>query len=139
MKPIGLDDAYERGLVTELGKGVLTFSNGSEWDSWSTKNCARCKFFDPGAMGALCAFEAAAFMHIASPELVRMFGWIEDAEHPGEFDKPETCAFFKDKDDRDEDRPSSPPTDPRQLVLIADPTEDAALITGAPLLVEVEV
>ena len=132
-KPIDLDDAYEMDLVTEPRKGVHTFSNGSEWDSWSTNNCSRCKFYDRDMMGAQCAFEGAAFMHIASPDLVRMFGWTEDAEFPGHFNRPETCSFFKDKDDRDEDRPPAPPVDPRQLVLIADPTEDAAIITAAPV------
>jgi hypothetical protein len=136
-KPITLPDAAERGLLVEYPNGIHTFSNGSEWYSWADVNCDRCRFYDPEAAGALCAFEAASFLHIASPDLARMFGWLESAEYPGHFNPPHECAFLRRKDDRDDDdRPPTPDPDPLQLVLIADPTE---IIAGIEPVIDVTV
>ncbi len=136
--PPTLDEAQERGLLTDDSQGIHTFSNGDQWDSWSAPNCERCKFFDPAVAGKFRAFEAAAFMHCASPELARLFGWVQDVkwdepnDHRHGWDAPESCSFFCDrKDDNDDDRPPVPDPDPNQLVLLADPTEDAAAIVNA--------
>jgi hypothetical protein len=61
--------------------------------------------------------------------LARWFGWTESPDYPGSFDYPSVCPLRKSPDDND-DRPAPPPPDPAQLVLLADPTEDAALIRG---------
>jgi hypothetical protein len=134
-KPPTIVEAERRGLLVKYPSGVHTFSNGDEWRSWADVNCDRCRFYDADRAGASCAFEAAAFLHTASPELARLFGWSEDAEYPGEFDAPESCAFFREKQDDDgNDIPVPPDPDPAQLVLIADPTEDAARLVVPVLL-----
>lgn len=129
--PITLPEARTRGLLTDEKHGVHTFSNGDQWYSWADGNCDACAYYDPDQAGALCAFEAAAFLHIASPDLARMFGWAQHTELYGPLSgwrAPEQCAYFRQKkDDGDEYSPPPPPApDPYQLVLIADPTEDAA-------------
>jgi len=133
-KPITIEDAEERGLLAfKPAKGIATFSNSDHWDSWASVNCFVCRFYDPNKAGALCAFEGAALIGLVSPDLARMFGWIENEKYPGEFDEPQECAFLKRRDDHDDDhpRPPAPDLDPLQLVLIADPTEDASVITQA--------
>ncbi|MDP9203473.1 MAG: hypothetical protein M3P26_16320 [Gemmatimonadota bacterium] len=138
-KPISLDDAANRGLLVK--PGIHTFSNGSEWDSWSSGNCLECRFFDPDTMGELCAFEGASFMHMVTPELATMFGWVQDPkwdkpdDHRSGWDAPEECPFFSDRNDEHGEPPPDP--DPQQLVLIADPTEDIALPAVPPERVEV--
>lgn len=126
-RPPTLEEAAGRGLLAEHGKGVHTFSNGSEWDSWASPNCHACKYWNKDVAGDDCAFEAAAFLQIASPELARMFGWLEEADYG--WRAPQQCSYFAAKSDGDDDdRPAPPPVDPTQLVLIADPSEDASLI-----------
>lgn len=103
------------------GENVHTFSNGSEWDSWASRNCYRCKFFNEhGSAGALCAFEAAAFIHAVTPELAELFGWQRDEY--GDYDAPKQCAFFQRRsDDNDNDREDEPPpVCPETLSLFAD-------------------
>lgn len=146
-RPPTLEEAEERGLLTAVkGTDVHTFSNGSEWDDWSSSNCHRCKFFDPDKAGALCAFEAAAFLHLVTPELASLFGWTQDAQydkpddHRDGWDAPDSCRFFASRDERNDDErndddetPPPVPSDPAQLNLLADPTEDAALFASAPV------
>lgn len=131
-----MPEAAQRGLLAKHPTGVHTFSNGDEWYSWADVNCDRCRFYDKDTGGALCAFEGAAMLSMVSPELARMFGWIESAEYPGEFDAPQECAFLRRNDDRDDDgdrKPRQPTPDPRQLVLIADPTEIIAGVEPEPV------
>ena len=60
------------------------------------------------------------------------FGWTEYAEYPGEYEAPQACRFFREqRDDTDGPQPRGDSPDPLQLVLLADPTEDAATITNA--------
>jgi len=127
-KPPTMPEAEARGLLAKYKEGVYTFSNGDEWYSWADSNCYECAHYAKDHAGLFCAFEGAAFLSMVSPELARMFGWIESTDYPGDFDAPQECAFLKRKDDRDDDRPSTPAPDPTQLVLIADPTEDIARI-----------
>ncbi len=130
--PPTVAEASERGLLAEDGIG--TFSNHSEWDAWAEGNCYRCRHYDPESSGK-CAFEAAAFFGAVSPALAVLFGWTESPKYPGCYRKPEQCAFWTDNEgDEDRERPQTPEPDPRQLVLLADPTEDAATITAAPVL-----
>lgn len=116
-KPPALADV----TLAKDGGEIHTFSNGSEFMSWAANNCDRCKWFDPEKAGQ-CAFEAAAFLHMVTPELARLFGWIESAEYPGDFDAPDECAFFVDKDKRDPDREPrrAPDPSPSNLSLFAD-------------------
>lgn len=147
-KPPTMLQAEERGLVGKpftvhaRAQGIHTFSNGSEWDGWASGNCFECWYYDVECAGALCAFEAASFLHMVTPDLARLFGWTQRTEEYGPasgWEPPQTCPFFRARaDDDGDDNPPPPPPDPAQLVLIADPTEDAALITDAPVLVEVE-
>jgi hypothetical protein len=127
--PLTFNEAKARGLL--MPKGIHTFSSGSEWDGWASDNCFDCWHFDPDVAGAKCAFESAAFLGMVTPDLARMFGWIQATEQYGPLSgwrSPETCAFFRARTDDDgEDNPPPPEPDPRQLVLIADPTEDLAL------------
>lgn len=120
-------DAEARGLF--VMPGIHTFSNGTEHEIWAERNCYDCRFYDPDAAGA-CAFEGAAMIGMVSPALAEMFGWKRDAEYPDSWDAPDQCAFYHDGDD---DTPDAPEPDPSQLVLLADPTEDATAITHAPI------
>jgi hypothetical protein len=126
-KPPTVAEASEQGLLAD-GAGITTFSNGSEWESWAAHNCETCRHYGRESSGA-CAFESAAFFGAVSPALAVLFGWTEHPKYPGSYQAPETCAFHREDDD--DDRPPAEPTDPRQLVLLADPTEDAAIITNA--------
>lgn len=134
MKPPTIEDAEEAGLLVFLPeRGIHTFSNGDHWDYWASRNCFECRFYAPNRAGALCAFEGAALLGSVSPKLAEMFGWLESEKYPGSYHEPETCAFFRDKNDRGDDDPPkrpAPPTDPRQLVLLADPTEDDVKIAA---------
>lgn len=133
MSPPNYAQALERGLIVKEGEeDVHTFSNGSEGDAWMEPNCYACRFYErEGRAGEFCAFEAAAFLHQVSPELATLFGWTRNEKYPEEFDAPESCRFFRSRDEDNGERPRrSTPTDPAQLVLIADPTEDAATITA---------
>jgi hypothetical protein len=129
--------AAKLGLLAEFEKGIHTFSNGSEWDSWASQNCYRCQHYiaEPDKPDEGCALEFSAMLQQVSPELARWFGWVESERYAGSFHYPRRCPHFRLKDDRDEDREFSPAPDPdpAQLVLIADPTEDAALIQNAPV------
>lgn len=143
--PLTFNQAAERGLLVKE-KGVHTFSNGTAWDCWADSNCYECWHWDPDTAGAKCAFESAAFLDMVTPDLARLFGWIQNpeyADYVGEYDPPgshrhgwdapDTCAFFRAKSDDDgKDNPPPPEPDPCQLVLIADPTEDLALAAAMP-------
>jgi hypothetical protein len=135
-KPIGLEEAEERKLLTK--PGIHTFSNGSHWDGWASHNCYECWFYNPDTMGEDCAFEGGSFMHMVSPELAEMFGWIQDEKYRDYkpphrehgWQEPEQCAFFQQRPEKGDDGDTPPPPpdpDPHQLVLIVDPSEDLAL------------
>lgn len=137
MRPPTLTEARTRGLLVKYPGGVHTFSNGTEHELWADVNCWECAYYDADSAGLLCAFEGAALLACASPDLVRMFGWLEHPDYPGEFEPPQQCAFFRSKrGDDGSDNPPPPDPDPRQLVLIADPTE---VIAGVLPAVEVAV
>jgi hypothetical protein len=90
-----------------------------------------------GTAGEYCAFEAASLLGIVSPELATMFGWIQSETQYGPrdgWDAPKRCAFFLKRQDGDDSPPPAPP-DPAQLVLLADPTEDAAMIRATTVTV----
>jgi hypothetical protein len=133
MKPPTLAEAEDRGLLAS--PGVSTFSNGSAWHSWADRPgaCFTCRFYDANELGAACAFEGAAFLHMCSAELRAMFGWLKHPEH-GYHVPPQQCPFWRSRtsDGDTDDRPPPPEPDPHQLVLIADPTEDAALLVATP-------
>lgn len=135
-RPPTIPEAESRGLLAKSGAGIHTFSNGSSWDYWADANCFECWFWEPdGTAGELCAFEGAALLGMASPDLARMFGWAQHTAEYGErfgWRPPAQCAFFRSrKRDDGEDNPPPPDPDPTQLVLLADPTEDAAIVTNA--------
>lgn len=117
-KPPTLDEAIDRGLAAE--NGVHTFSNGTEYEGWADRNCFECQHYDPDEMGA-CAFESAAFIDFVTPELARLFGWVQDPkydepnDHRHGWSSPEKCAFFRDKD-----LPPIPFNDPDQLTIAAE-------------------
>jgi hypothetical protein len=128
--------AEKRGLIVK--DGIHTFSNGTEWECWASGNCFDCWHYDAKEMGA-CAFEGAALMSAVSPDLARFFGWTQDAkwdtpdDHRHGWDSPDQCACFRERTDDDgNDNPPPPEPDPTQLVLLADPTEDAALARLMP-------
>jgi len=129
-KPITLPEARDRRLLAKHHtQGIHTFSNGTAWDCWAAGNCwAPCRHYDEETAGLTCAFEAAAFMHIVTPDLARVFGWTrhegntQDGERFG-WKPPEQCPFFREKGDDSDDSAAAPDPDPLQLVLIADPTE----------------
>ena len=127
MNPPTLDEARTRSLIAE--KGIHTFSNGSEWECWADNNCFECRSYDMDQIG-LCAFVDAALMHGVSPALALLFGWTQHADYPECYEPPKACRFFahEDSDNDGPRRSQTPPVDPRQLVLLADPTEDAAMI-----------
>jgi hypothetical protein len=139
-QPPTLAEAQARGLLTADDKGIHTFSNSDTWFSFAARNCDECRFWSEDVAGQWCAFEAAAFLHRVSPDLARLFGWTASTKYADSWDEPEQCAFFRRSDD-DGERGPLPDPDPAQLVLIADPTEDAALLTAVdlPELVEVAV
>lgn len=148
--PPTIDDAMNRGLVHLVdgqfpvkATGIHTFSNGTEWECWAEPNCLSCRFYElDGNAGEFCAFEGLATLGAVTPELARLFGWVQKseyadyrgphdtAEHRHGWHAPDACPFFRNRtDDDDGGRSQSVPPDPAQLVLIADPTEDIALAT----------
>ena len=138
--PPTLVDAAD--ILAASGKGVGTFSNGADWEYWADRNCHECRFYKAdGKAGELCAFEAAAFIGIVSPELAKLFGWLKDEKWPDPdgWGPPEQCAFFRNREDKDEEGEASPApfVDPAQLVLLADPSEDASMLANAPTTDEV--
>lgn len=137
-RPPTLADAEARGLLAK--KGIHTFSNGTEWEYWASGNCLSCWFYRlDGDAGEFCAFEAAALLDTVSPELATLFGWKRHEQYADSWVSPDECTFFKERPDGDDDSPPPPPVDPLQLNLLADPTEDAALIVAvdSPELAEV--
>lgn len=147
-----LEEAETRGLLTDAKHGIHTFSNGTAWDCWASGNCFDCWHWDPDEAGA-CAFEAAAFLGMVTPDLAQMFGWVQNPEYadyvgksdpPGShrhgWHAPDQCAFFRRRTNDDEgENPPPPEPDPCQLVLLADPTEDAARLLADCEPVSVEV
>jgi hypothetical protein len=124
-----LVDAQKRGLLAAEGDAVHTFSNHTSWECWASGNCFECRRWDHEEAGKYCAFEYAAFMNMVSPALAEMFGWVNDPKYgPKSYTEPNQCRFFLRRDGDDND-PPPPPPDPNQLVLIADPTEDSAMLT----------
>lgn len=111
-------------------------SNGSEGDCFHAEYCDRCEHdraFREGTDPAGCEIHCRAlFLDTKHEDYPRE--WCYDAA-----DNP-VCTAFKEQDDNEGDAPKPEPPDPAQLVLIADPTEDAALFPAeppAPALVEV--
>ena len=108
------------------GENVHTFSNGTQLEYWAGGNCWSCRFYDlDGAAGALCAFEGAALMGAVTPDLARLFGWVQrTTEHGPRFgwDAPETCRFWRDKTDDNGETvdPTQPDICPETLSLFAD-------------------
>ena len=135
-KPPNMDDAVSRHMLAEYGEGIHTFSNGTDWECWADGNCYQCAYWDADTMGAACAFEGAAFLDLVAPELAQLFGWIQRETKYGPrsgWDAPDSCRFFRNRTNDDgTDYIPPPEPDPRQLVLFADPTEDAALIRETP-------
>lgn len=125
-----LNEAEAQGLYAADGKGIHTFSNGTSWHCWADANCYECKRYSKYVAGEFCAFEGAALLRGVSPALAEMFGWIQRETKYGPlsgWDAPARCRFLLPRNGDDDDSPPPPPPDPNQLVLIADPTEDAAI------------
>ncbi|HEX6924259.1 MAG TPA: hypothetical protein VF167_02460 [Longimicrobiaceae bacterium] len=148
MKPPTLAEATERNLLTQTDHaGIHTFSNGSEWDIWADRNCHRCRFWTADVYHEDdCALPDAGFLGMVTPELARVFGWGRDPDVAAKYGErsawsyPDDCPWRQLRDDRDDGTDPPPPEpDPHQLVLLADPTEDAALIQQAPVPQEVAV
>lgn len=149
-RPINLDEAEGRRLLVDDDHGIHTFSNGTDWECWASGNCLKCWYWPPdGPAGEFCAFEAASLLHSVSPELARLFGWAQmekyatyDAprdpkgSHRHGWIKPDECPCFLERPEKgeggDDDPPPPPRPDPTQLVLIADPTEDASIFANTP-------
>jgi len=126
-------------LAKSPSEGLHTFSNATEGLGWMEHNCFRCWHYEhEEPAGELCTFEMAAMVSLVSAPMMRHFGWVEDAEYPDCYEPPDTCAQLSPRPERNDDDNDGPaperptPPDPRQLVLIADPTEDAAQIVHAP-------
>lgn len=141
-RPPTMQEAQERGLVVDEKHGIHTFSNGTEWEGWAEGMCLSCWYWDPDCAGGSCAFEGAALLHGVSPELARLFGFEQKNAEYGPRDgwriAEQDCRFFKQRPEKGDDGETPPPPpdpDPRQIVLFADPSEDAAMLTArnAPL------
>lgn len=137
MKPPNMADAIKRGLVTEPGEGIHTFSNGSHWEGWASGNCLECKYYElDGEAGEFCAFESAAMLGIVSPALALLFGWKQTTTEYGPrfaWDEPPQCRFFASNDSDDGDhKPRPKPICPSTLSLFADQrtTHDIAAPVG---------
>ena len=101
------------------GEGVYTFSNGTEWECWASRNCYACKWYDPDQAGKSCAFEGAALASKVTPELASLFGWTQAFTTFGPLEgwqAPADCPFRKSPDD---DSPDPPIVDPTQLTFVA--------------------
>lgn len=142
-RPPSLSQAMERGLIDGKETGFHCFSNGTEYEGWAANNCHECAYWPPeGPAGEYCALEAAMLMDWVTPELAQLFDFKEIAIPTKDgigFPTKSDCRFFKPKEDREDGEWTEPPPppDPDQFVLLADPTEDAAIIQNAPVPVEV--
>lgn len=145
MRPPNYAEAQKRGLLaTDKEQAIHTFSNGTEGHGWMEDQCCVCAYWPPeGPAGEYCALECAMMLGQVSPELVQLFGFKQRETKYGPRSgwdmSSQTCGFFKEKPDSDDGEwtPPPPPPDPNQLVLLADPTEDAVTIQNAPVQVEV--
>lgn len=138
-QPPAIDD-----VVLPEGRGIHTFSNGSEWDSWASGNCHRCRWFNAEIAGKDCAFECAAFIHKVSPDLALQFGWTQRTTEYGPLSgwrAPEECAFFRDVDDNSDGESSPPPfVDPSQFTfLVPDGFPEATATNDRIAMVEASV
>lgn len=109
-RPPTLPDLVRSPLLSDFGNGVdLTITDcGAHTDCWD------CQFYDVGPEadgGEHCAMEAAAIIGIVTPELARLFGWIE--RESGWFGAPARCPWFAAKD-----APAVPFDDPAQLDML---------------------
>jgi hypothetical protein len=111
------------------------FPNGSSYEAWKDDNCEGCKWYSPetNVADAPCAFDAAMVCAMfsdgrVSQTLVDRFIIASGTCYLG------ACRFRTPEDDNDGERERrSPPHDPAQLVLIADPTEIiAGLVPAQP-------
>ena len=138
-RPPNYADALARGLIAKEGDAIHTFSNGTEGYGWMDCYCYECAYYPPdGPAGEYCALECALLLGEVSPDLARLFGFEQREPKYGPRDGwcmgEQSCRFFKQKEDRGDGEwtPPPPPPDPNQLVLIADPTEDAAVLATSP-------
>ncbi len=107
-------------------------SNGSEGDWFCGQFCERCihdKSIRDGT-GTGCRIRFLTMMLDKKDEGYPREWCYDAAGNP-------TCTKFIEEGGPD-DKPAPPPTDPRQIVLIADPTEIIAGLTPAPKEVELE-
>lgn len=106
-------------------------SNGTEGEGFVAHWCDRClhdravRLHEDYENGCAILARAYAFK-ITDPNYPTE--WVQDL---GDRSTARCTAFIEDTHDDDWNPP--PPPDPSQLVLIADPTEDIANITPAPL------
>jgi len=106
---------------------IHTFSNGTEGYGWMDANCHLCALYlDEGPAGEYCTFEEAMILNLVTPQMAAHFGWTPDPEFPEYWNAPEECPHKKDRPEDGSDWTPPPEIDPTQLVLLADPTEDAA-------------
>ena len=108
------------------GRGIHTFSNGTEYEYWASANCFRCRWYDPEEAGD-CAFDSYAILGCVTPECAQQFGWTHEPKWGAlsGWNAPKQCKFFAipPEDDEEPDHPRHTPLCPATLSLFADQRE----------------
>ena len=122
--------------MTDELRFARPFSNGEEYRNWTARNCDRCALNGYRFGIAPCEFEEnlsiGTITGKVSVDIATHYGATEDEDGPDYIKMPTQCGKFRFTSDDDTQPPPAPPEpDPRHLVLLADPTEDAATIQTA--------
>jgi hypothetical protein len=105
------------------------FSNGYEWDCWSSKWCDRC-VHDDWQTDKFCPLVAVAMLGDKTPA-----EWMD--EKPLSLYDRYTCIEFRSEDDGPDPTPKPIPDPPDQLLLLPrEPYEGVRMLTTEPSLTE---
>ncbi|GHA01016.1 hypothetical protein ACFOOM_12460 [Streptomyces echinoruber] len=114
---------YDEALAA--ARDESTFSNSSQWEAWSAKNCNRCFWDKPARQGD--AVNECPLILIAL-EGKRPAEWLTETEQQ-EIHADYTCTEFRGEDDPDPE-PRPVPTPPGQGELLPrEPFEGHRMLT----------
>ncbi|MCI3277474.1 hypothetical protein [Streptomyces cylindrosporus] len=114
---------YEEASKEALPEG--TFSNSSQWEVWSAKNCDRCVHDEPGRQGD--AANGCPLILIAL-EGRRPAEWLTQTEQQ-EVHADYTCTEFRDENDSDPEPHPVPTPDGQGELVPREPYEGHRVLT----------